>query len=383
MLHTSTRRLLVLCFAVVGSATWAHAAAVYPTAYEQYLVELINRDRADPANAAARYDVDLNEGLAAGTISAAPKQPLAINPFLTDAAQQHSDYLLANNILSHAGAGGTTPGQRMAASGYGALGTFGGGENVGYSGSTGPIDVVPTIAELDRMFYVDTGVAGRGHRVAMFNPLFKEIGVGISTGLFTSGGNTYNTVMSTEDFAYKSDNPYLTGVAFTDTTPDGYYQPGEGISGVTIQATRVADGAIFTATTWGSGGYSLQLAPGTYTIVGYGSSLGGTVLFSGINLSTANVKRDFRPFKVLSPGDANGDSIANGADYTIWADHFQTSGQNGSTGDFNADGKVDGADYTIWADHFNPAAAALPVPEPSTGTLAVLALLCFAWRLRR
>ena len=44
-------------------------AAVYPSNYEQYLVELINRGRANPAAEASRYGIDLNEGLAAGTPS--------------------------------------------------------------------------------------------------------------------------------------------------------------------------------------------------------------------------------------------------------------------------------------------------------------------------
>jgi hypothetical protein len=56
--------------------------AAAPSALEQYMVELINRARANPAAEAARYGIDLNEGLAAGTISAKAKQPLAISPNL-------------------------------------------------------------------------------------------------------------------------------------------------------------------------------------------------------------------------------------------------------------------------------------------------------------
>jgi hypothetical protein len=76
-----------------------------------------------------------------------------------------------------------------------------------------------------------------------------------------------------------------------------------------------------------------------------------------------------------TPGDANLDGQVDGADYTIWADHFQSVGSL-SEGDFNRDGQVDGADYTIWADHFTPASAgALPIPEPSTWWLMLAALL--------
>src|SRR5438105_2361486 len=67
-------------------------AADFPTPAEQYLVELINRARMDPSAEAARLGIALNEGLAAGTISTAAKQPLAINPNLTDAAGKHSQW---------------------------------------------------------------------------------------------------------------------------------------------------------------------------------------------------------------------------------------------------------------------------------------------------
>ena len=71
--------------------------AVFPTPAEQYLVELINRARANPVAEVQRLAndpnwagalPDLNEGLPAGTIPATAKQPLAINLFLTDAVAQ-------------------------------------------------------------------------------------------------------------------------------------------------------------------------------------------------------------------------------------------------------------------------------------------------------
>ena len=44
---------------------------------EQYMLELINRARANPSAEASRYGIGLNDGLAAGTITTAAKQPLA------------------------------------------------------------------------------------------------------------------------------------------------------------------------------------------------------------------------------------------------------------------------------------------------------------------
>jgi hypothetical protein len=71
------------------------------------------------------------------------------------------------------------------------------------------------------------------------------------------------------------------------------------------------------------------------------------------------------------PGDANFDGDVDGADYTIWADHYQQGGAGWAGGDFNEDGTVDGADYTIWADNY-VAGAAAPVPEPAVLSLLIL-----------
>ena len=75
----------------------------------------------------------------------------------------------------------------------------------------------------------------------------------------------------------------------------------------------------------------------------------------------------------MVPGDANGDSIVDGGDYTIWADHY---GQPGGwiDGDFNGDGIVDGGDYTLWADNYGTgqageAVAAATASEPEGASL--------------
>src|ERR1044071_5072542 len=99
-------------------------AASVPTDYEQYLVELVNRGRADPSAEAARYGIALNEGLAAGTISTAAKQPLAINPYLTDGARTHSQWMIDTDTFSHTGSGGSDPGDRMTAAGYSFTGSW-------------------------------------------------------------------------------------------------------------------------------------------------------------------------------------------------------------------------------------------------------------------
>ena len=77
-------------------------AAVQPTDYEQYMLELINRARATPNTEASLYGIDLNGGIAIdNTILGTPKQPLALNLFLIDAARQHSQDMIDRDYFAH------------------------------------------------------------------------------------------------------------------------------------------------------------------------------------------------------------------------------------------------------------------------------------------
>lgn len=68
------------------------------------------------------------------------------------------------------------------------------------------------------------------------------------------------------------------------------------------------------------------------------------------------------------PGDATRDGSVDGADYTLWADHFEMPGMTWEDGDFNGDGVPGGPDYTIWADNygFHGGGGGTAVPAPPT-----------------
>ena len=70
------------------------------TALEQMLLELINRARLDPAAEAARFGIDLNEGLAPNTISGVSKQPLAMNETLLSVARAHSQDMIDRDYFA-------------------------------------------------------------------------------------------------------------------------------------------------------------------------------------------------------------------------------------------------------------------------------------------
>jgi Ca2+-binding RTX toxin-like protein len=248
---------------------------VAQNAYEQYMLELINRARLDPAAEAALYGVSL------GTISASSKQPLAANDLLLAAAEKHSQWMLDTDTFSHTGAGGSDPGTRMAAAGYAFTGNWSWGENIAWQGTTGTLNLVATIkAEHAALFQ------SSGHRANILNDTFQEVGVGITTGTFGS----YNAAMVTQDFAKSGTGAFLTGVAYTDTDGDKFYSVGEGRGGVQIAMQQVGGGTT-TVTTDAPGGYDAKLANGTYNVTMSGGGL-GAALGMTITMASRNIKLD-------------------------------------------------------------------------------------------
>ena len=205
----------------------------YPDSYEQFLAELINRARAFPLGEVVRYGAALNEGLAPYTISCRPKQPLAVNPYLVDAARGHSVWMIANRIFSHSGAGGSDPGERMAASGYVFIPSWGWGENLALVRQwPATPEMAWATAYLHEILYVDDDYPGRGHRISILGPDFKELGTGVAMGLWPDDQHAWNAVDCTEDYAYVAGNAFITGAAYNNTVEDDdFYTPGEGLGG--------------------------------------------------------------------------------------------------------------------------------------------------------
>jgi hypothetical protein len=217
------------------------------TAYEQYMLELINRDRAQ------------NGGL----------PPLAFNLNLNSAAIGHTDWMIANNVFSHTGVNGTDPGTRMSNAGYAFSGTWGWGENIAWATTSASLQA--DVAQLETNL-----MNSPPHRANLLNASFKEVGLGINTGAFQ--GQTSAAVV-TQDFAYSSGSSFLTGVAYNDLNGNKFYDVGEGLAHVTVTAVNAATGQSFTTQANDAGGYQLQLAAGTYhvTFSDGGAHTAGTV----------------------------------------------------------------------------------------------------------
>ena len=151
-------------------------SAVNLSPHDQLLLELVNRARANPGAEASRYGIDLNAGLAPGSISYAAKQPLAPNQMLQIAAGGHSDDMLANNYFSHTNLAGQSPSARAAAAGYPTWV----GENISWGGTTGSVDQIQHTYQRHQSLFESPG-----HRQNFMNAAYEEIGVGVRFGPYT------------------------------------------------------------------------------------------------------------------------------------------------------------------------------------------------------
>jgi hypothetical protein len=251
---------------------------VNPTAYEQYLLELVNWARANPLGEANLLGIDLNQSLAPGTISPTPKQPLVLNAELISAARGHSQWMLATDTFSHTGINGSTPRARIEAAGYKLVPPWSVGENIAWNGTTGSLNLTNSVLMAHEGLF-----RSAGHRVNLMNGDFKEVGLGVIPGQFT----VYNAGMVTQKFAYSGYQSYLTGVILDDLNGNSFYDVGEGVGGVKI--TAMGTTGTFTTHSWGAGGYNLALPNGSYTVT---YSFGGKELFADVLIAGKNVKVD-------------------------------------------------------------------------------------------
>jgi hypothetical protein len=296
-------------------------AALPPSAEETYVVELLNRARANPALEALRYGINLNEGLATGAITTTPKQPLAMNGFLLDSSYVHALYLQPAGLVTVVGANGSLPMARMITSGY-VFSVNGSGvetvQELQIGNSTPPKQV--QIDQLHANLFTDVMSNIRQDRIFLMTDQYKEIGPALVSGLFGGGGAQSGNppgIAEVLDYAVSPGNSagdaFLCGVAYNDADGDGFYDVGEGLGNVNVSARRLSDNAIFRTTTYGalfyndsagapSGGYTLRLQPGTYDVIATGGGLGNVqVQYPAVVIGARNVKRDFTPQQQTSP----------------------------------------------------------------------------------
>lgn len=272
---------------MLGSNRATKDAMTSPTPQEVLMWQLINRARLDPAGEAARYGIDLNEGLEPGTLSAATRQPLAFNNTLFTVADGHSQRMIDLGYFAHNDPNGSTPFTRMTAAGYN-LTTA--GENISWQGTTGAIDLTAFIVNQERSLFVDTGIAGRGHRLNLLNESFQELGIGQVSGVFQG----FNASMVTQDFGTQSGSPgqFLTGVVYSDADSNNFYSAGEGLGAVSVSYSQ--PGASGATASEVAGNYSSRIAAGVETVTFSGASLPHSVSVSATLSADINAEVDLQ-----------------------------------------------------------------------------------------
>jgi hypothetical protein len=270
-------------------------AAITMSDADQLMLELVNRARAHPTAEAARYGIDLNQGLTPGTISTAAKPPLAPNQALIDIAELHTQLMLDTDDLTHFGPGTMTVGDRAHQVDYDYLVI---GENIGWTGTTGPAAALEdAVYALHQDLFLSPT-----HRQNMLGADFVEVGIGVRSGAFRYQSVDYNATLVTVDFGARAGNQFLTGVAYADPGVTGnFFSLGEGLTAVTITARDTTAGTTYTTTTDTSGGYALQVPAGVYNLTAEGGALTTPIAHPNIALSTTNVKVDFLVAGIAPP----------------------------------------------------------------------------------
>jgi uncharacterized protein YkwD len=272
-----------------------------PTAEDQLLLEEINAARANPAAYGATIGVSLS--------NVAPAAPLAWNPAVASVAQAHSQDMSTNNYFSHVNPQGQDLGARLTAAGF-AWTSY--SESIAAGYATAPAALAGLIA--------DVGVPDLGHRLQLlaigpaYQPL-DQVGIGIVTG----GTGQYVNYYTIDTVSTANTNPWLTGTVYNDLNGNGVYDIGEGLGGVTVQ---IQGGPSFT--TYASGGYQVQLAPGTYTVTFSGGGLPSPIT-EKVTLGSSNYWLDVTP-KTLSNTSTSGQGSQTGQgtspppqpNYTAW-----------------------------------------------------------------
>ena len=272
-----------------------------PTNNEQLLLEYINYTRLDPLGSASMYissyspltsgDADVQNALTYFGVSGSAlksalsalqaTQPLAWNGALGTAADGHSTKMIAADEQSHQVAGEASLGSRIGSAGYAYSSV---GENI--------------YAYADSMLYAHAGFMvdwgfgadgmqdGAGHRVNIMNSTFREAGLGVIQE--TNTATNVGPWVVTQDFGVRFNSPevFLLGVSYADNDDNQFYTPGEGRSGMTINAS----GSIGQSTS--SGGYVVEMGAGSKTITFSGGNLTSSLSVSA-NLSVGtNAKID-------------------------------------------------------------------------------------------
>jgi Domain of unknown function (DUF4114)/Cysteine-rich secretory protein family len=289
-----------------------------PTAQEQEFLELTNRMRMAPQaelelllnspdpttkasiDGALKYFGTNIDTLKSQWASLVEVAPLAWSDALNNSAAAHNQAMIVADDQSHQLPGEKSLGARANDAGYAFTSTaeniFTGVESLLQGEAALAIDWGKDDASTPVVEAIDGIQNPAGHRHNILNAGLREVGISIVAANDPAKKNVGPFVL-TQDFGNRAaldGKAYILGVAFDDTSIDGYYQAGEGLSDVQVKITNVGTKVSQTLTVNTAGGYQQLVDPGDYEVE---FSRGGKVVQTATTSISAkdpqNVKLDF------------------------------------------------------------------------------------------
>jgi uncharacterized protein YkwD len=198
------RTLFILLFSVSlfgGAAGMASADERLPSTHEEALLALINQARQNPLEVAASMGMDpekiLQDLPELETILREGLPAITFNGNLYEAARSHTQDMFANGYYSHDSPDGQGYDARIRNGGYPAVTT---GESLGMLVFANFIDPEDAVKRLFEYMFWDELDPSRTEKRNILDPLLKEAGVSVDTGVLSLGGALWNVYLATCDF---------------------------------------------------------------------------------------------------------------------------------------------------------------------------------------
>ena len=279
-----------------------------PSSQEQYLLELANRFRLNPAaeynklvnsndsdvnNALAFFGVDRSV-LASQWSGLTAAQPLAWSNQLHDSATAHSQLMIANDQQSHSLPGELGIRDRINNAGSNTYGSV--SENI-YAFAKSPFHAHAGFAidwgddDNNRANGYGTGIqTPAGHRNAILNNTYREAGFSIISE--NNPNTSVGPLVVTQHFGSRSTDSqqWLLGVAYVDLDDSELYSVGEGIDNINVNIS--GNGINRSLQTTDAGGYQTLLPQGNYQVSFVQN--GNVLKTESISINNSNVKEDYR-----------------------------------------------------------------------------------------
>ncbi len=266
----------------VPTVEWTYhktADGAHPDGQEQQMLWLLNRARSNPtqegvylsntgnarvASAIAYFNVDLDV-MRSEFAAIAVKGPAAFDNRLYEAAYGHSLDLIARDAQDHTGQL-----DKVTASGF---------PWVSWGGNVFSYAEDPVYGHAG--FNIDWGgddgtgmQTGRGHRRNKMSSATDLTNVGIAVVAEESSATSVGPLVVTENYCKASVtstsyNLFIVGTVWTDANSNDMYDPGEGVSGVTVKP----DSGTYYAVTGEAGGYAVPADAGSYMVTFSGAGL--------------------------------------------------------------------------------------------------------------